>query len=119
MIALQSDVAGVRFGEEGNAGELALGHPLVEIVAAGTVGMPFHLQHQSRVGQNDAREPRQPFPGRRTQVVFPGVKQNVRHRDHQSPRRILGFQNPIELVQQLGPQLFGRLVGDYAGNRNF
>src|SRR6267142_1034978 len=55
--------------------------------------------------QDDSGNLREFFPSARFQVVFAGIEEDIGHIDDQAPRGIAGFENLVELLDQLLPQL--------------
>ena len=82
-----------------------LGKPLIEIVAAHAVRVPFHLHCQRGIREQDAGDFRELLSGAWFQRVAACVEKHVRHVHDQSPDGVVRLQNAAQLLQELLAQI--------------
>ena len=78
---------------------------------ADAVGVAFNGKPQRRIRKHNPRYFGQLLACQRAKRVFAGVKENVRHVDHQAARGITRFQDQVELLQEVGAKLLAVTYG--------
>ena len=83
----------------------------VELVRSHAVGMAFHFEPQSGIGQNDAGDLGQLLARAGLERILPGVEKNVRHVDDEASGAVAGLQDGVELQHQFVAQFLLLALG--------